>query len=121
MLGTDSRKCMWCVRLMLAGRCRQKNDKELMRCGGLQVLLWLEKKAPAVQEQALGALLNLSRGGAAVKRQLLDKDLLWIVSQVSFPSKTGPFSPVRFLLLTTSSLGLSCRRSTLLCARENKV
>ena len=58
------------------------------------MLLWLsiDIKTPAVHEQVLGALLNLSRGDAAVKRQLLDSDLLWLVSQVSFDAIIGLFS-----------------------------
>jgi hypothetical protein len=61
---------------------------------GMQVLLWLcvDIKTPAVHEQALGAFFNLSRVDAAVKRQLLDSDLLWLVSQVWFASIVGLFS-----------------------------
>ena len=65
-----------CVRLILAGV--PEAHRAMRRCGGMHVLLWLLAlgDAPAVQSQALGALLNLSTGNAATRQALVHAGLV---------------------------------------------
>lgn len=75
-----------CLRHLLAGV--RESHEALVRCGGLQVVLWLLLQASspqnnvALQEQALGVCLNLSSGSAIIRKALLEAGLVAHLARV---------------------------------------